>query len=366
MKRKASILVSLVLILILIGLAHRTTVRYVDTYDASIDTDQSMRLIKLPVSLNIKGYKLNKISYVWKQHIWVCHYQPTGNPLNKVKSAKYIGVTFQPTTVPIIKGSQMDPFNLSRNYSFDSRKTGRDTLRILIGNSWNKLQVLNANYPAINVRDPSILKEKNRYYIIYTRGLISTLDFKHWQKYKWPAIPGFDYHQDWAPEFVTDKNGDHFVTMSVCKKGDSHHQLVITTFHNGLIGKHWNEIKGNLPSNVIDPNIQYYNGQYYLFCKNEKSKELLMGTSNNVKGPFLIRKVNIDSSKYDALEGPEALINHNKIMLMFDTYNLGKDDSATFGGLHYVERNLTGKTWSKMKTIQCPIVTRHGQIIRNK
>lgn len=296
--------------------------------------------------------------------MFVGQYEPKDNPLKMVKKAKYIGVTFQPTTVPIEHGTQKDPFILSRNY--DGLQSGRDTLRILVGNSYNKLHVLSANYPALSVRDPSIIKDGKTYYIIYTRGLISTTDFSHWKQIKWPAIPGNDYSQDWAPEFVKAKNGKMYVVMSVCKKGMSKHYLAITTFNNGKIGQKWTRLTGNIPANAIDPDIQYSNGRYYLFCKNESVRKLVMGTSNSVTGPYKVTPVKFDSSKYDSIEGPEALIENNRIKLAFDTYDTEKDGTTIFHGLHYVEKSIGGDRWSPIHKIQSSIVTRHGQIILNK
>lgn len=346
------------------GSMHRITIRYIDKYGASVIPDQSMRMLKLPFKLKVAGDKWLGLTYDSGQTCFVSKYKPTANPLREVKAAKYIGVTFQPTTVPIVNGSQMDPFILSRTY--EGKKTGRDTLRILVGNSYNKYRVLSANYPAINIRDPSIMKDRGTYYIIYTRGLISTTDFNHWHQIKWPASKEYDYLQDWAPEFVAAKNGSNYVVMSVCKKGAVKHQIAITSFNNGHIGKKWSLISGNIPSNAIDPNIQYANGKYYLFCKDERVRKIVMGTSNKLNGPYKVERLAFDSSRYGSIEGPEALIENNKIRLTFDTYNTETNGVTIFHGLHYVERNIIGGKWSKMKRIQSPIVTRHGQFILNR
>lgn len=357
-------LIFLLIVLLGVSLSHQTTIRYLDKYNASIATDRSTRLIKVPFVLQLSGYKLKSVTYSHSQHMFVSHYIPKENPLVAVKKAKYLGVTFQPTTVPIVNKSQMDPFILSRNYT--GNNTGRDTLRILVGNSYNKYQVLSANYPAVSVRDPSIMKRGSRYYIIYTRGLLSTTDFNHWKKINWPPIPGYDYLQDWAPEFVEGPNNRIYIVMSICKKDAANHHLAVTTFSNGKIGKRWTKLTGNLPSNVIDPNIQYYKGKYYLFCKNEKIRKLVMGVSDQLNGPYKMSKIEFNSSKYGSIEGPEALVNKGKIKLAFDTYNTRKDGTTVFYGLHYVTRNSKNGKWSKIKEIYCPIVTRHGQFILNK
>lgn len=357
------IILILLLLLIIIGI-HRTTIRYVDKNDASIIPDRQARVIGLPFKLKVSGYYFKVIHYDRRRHLFISQYVPKGSPLSKVKHAKYIGVTFQPTTVPIENGTQRDPFILSRDYA--GQHSGRDTLRILIGNSYNKYRILSANYPAISVRDPSIMKDGKRYYIIYTRGLIATTDFTHWEKIKWPPISGNDYAQDWAPEFVKAKGGKTYVVMSVCKKGMAQHYLAITTFTKGKIGRKWTRLTGNLPANAIDPDIQYANGKYYLFCKNEHIRKLVMGTSDNVTGPYKVTQVKFDSTKYGSIEGPEALIENNRIKLAFDTYNTKKDGTTIFHGLHYTERNINGGKWSSMRELKSPIVIRHGQLILNK
>lgn len=184
------------------------------------------------------------------------------------------------------------------------------------------------------------MKDGKNYYIIYTKGLISTTDFMHWKQIDWPAIPDNDYAQDWAPKFVK--------------------------ANNGKIGRKWTRLTGNIPANAIDPDIQYANGQYYLFCKNEHIRKLVMGTSDKITGPYKVSQVKFDSSRFDSIEGPEALIENNQIRLSFDTYDTEKDGTTTFHGLHYVEKNINGDNWSKMRKIDSPIVIRHGQLILNK
>lgn len=80
---------------------HRTTIRYVDRYGASIIPDQQARIASLPAKLSTSGYHIKKFYYNRHQHMFVGQYEPKDNPLKMVKKAKYIGVTFQPTTVPI-------------------------------------------------------------------------------------------------------------------------------------------------------------------------------------------------------------------------------------------------------------------------
>lgn len=366
-KRKFLISVIIVFFLFLISLRH-ITVRYVDQYNAAIIPDRTTRILKVPFLLKQSGYHFQKLRYSTNSHLLIVTYKPQVEPLERVKNTRYIGVTFQPTIVPITNHSQTDPFNLSRSYN--DKFSGRDTLRILVGNSVDNMQVLSANYPAVNVRDPSILKQGKRYYIIYTRGLMYTEDFNHWKQVSWPTEKQFISSMDWAPEFVREQNGDTSVVMSVCDKGTSRHKLVIAPFKNGHVQPTWVQLSGNLPENTIDPNLQYVHGSYWLCCKNEKTRQLIIGRSDKITGPYQMINLKVNNPKHYSLEGPEVLIVGKHINVFFDTYKLSKNGVPTFYGMHYVEHNLnkSSKRWSEMKSVQTTpsMVFRHGQIIKNQ
>lgn len=357
------VLVILILLCILISL-HTTTIRYLDENGASIQPDKEVMVWELPFCTKVDGYyKVGDISYKSKKHLFEASYKPKNNPLRTVNNAKYLGVTFQPTTVPITHKTQKDPYNLNRSYS--GTQTARDTLRILVGTSPNSFKILPANYPAENVRDPSLTKIDNRYYIIYTRGLMYTEDFNHWKKLTWPHDNEFKYNQEWAPEFATDSKGNKYVVMSAVPLKKDDHKLFITSFQNGRIAQNWQEITGNLPKNVIDPSIYYYNGRYYLFCKNENNKNLVMGISSTINGPYTVHQIKLSVKKFDAVEGPEAIIRDNKIILYFDTYNITKDGNGIFYGVHYSKSSLRGQKWSDIRIVKSSTLIRHGYFFIN-
>lgn len=367
-KSKSIICITLIIIYLLFFMSLRhVTVRYVDQDNASIAPDLSTRFLEASVSLKQSGYHLKRMQYHHDRRLLIVTYRSGKNVLAQVKKAKYVGVTFQPTIVPITNHSQTDPFNLSRSYN--GNDSGRDTLRILVGDSFDNMKVLNANYPAVNVRDPSIMKQGKRYYIIYTRGLMYTKDFNHWHQVSWPTDKRFIASMDWAPEFVRDHQGNTEVIMSVCDRGSSRHQLAIASFKDGHVQSNWTKLTGNLPENTIDPNLQYAHGKYWLCCKNEKTRQLVIGTANKISGPYQMSKINIKNPQGYSLEGPEALINRKHIRIFFDTYKLPKNSAPAFYGLHYVEYNLKGNknSWSGMKPVQTTpsIIFRHGQIVEN-
>lgn len=355
-------LIIVVIILVILG-GHKITVRFLSKSNSAIQPDKSIKIINIPFSMNIKGFKLTQFYYSHKQHLIIGKYRLTNKPLAEVKKAKYIGVSFQPTTAPITNKTQTDPFILSRKYN--CQYSGMDTVRILIGNHYNDYYVLQTNYPAKSVRDPSIMRDGNRYYIVYTRGLMYTNNFTQWHLLKWPRDHQFSYAQEWAPEFVRSSDNKHYIVMSAALKGKpNQHSLYLTTFKNEHIGKIWRPLNGNFPTNSIDPDIRYYHHQYYLFFKNEKTRRLLMGVSKKLIGPYQMKQIKADFSKFDAVEGPSVLFIHNKAILFFDTYDI-QHGTAVFHDLHYIKGNPATNKWGKVKEVKSNTLLRHGQFIVN-
>lgn len=230
-KGKALLIALSFFLVCMVGLlCKRVIIRSVDENGASISFDNNTRLFYLLSASHQKGYRLKKFQIYSSENMIIETFVPKKPPLSVIKKAKYVGVTFQPTVVPYSSKSQKDPFILSRNY--DSNTSARDTLRILEGNKFNDCHILSANYPAISVRDPSIVKIGNKYFIIYTRGLLCTKDFNHWKKLPWHKDKEFNYSQDWAPEFVNKQ----YVVMSKIRTDYYNHQLYVITFKNGVVG----------------------------------------------------------------------------------------------------------------------------------
>lgn len=281
--------------------------------------------------------------------------------INKIKNSKYLGVTFQPMTVKPKDGTQLDPFPLSRTYSGE---TGRDTLRIVYSNNglfWKKAKI---NYPVENIRDPSIKKIGHNYYIIYTHGILKTDDFKNWDILSWKYSKRFS--NEWAPEFVKTKNNKYYVIMAASQKGSNKFHLYYSSFNkqNGEIKNNWKLIEGNdFPNNMIDGHIDFKNGHYYLWYKDENTKTLNVATSIYFNKGYKIMNNNIPKS-FDGVEGPETLwINSNRIILYFDTYDLPE---AKFHGIHYTESSDGGKHWTNVKKIRSDFIVRHFEPIQNK
>lgn len=292
--------------------------------------------------------------------------------IKSLKEAKYVGATFQPMTVEVKHGWQQDPYNTARVY--DGRKTGKDSLRVLYSNDGINWKKLNVSYPKVNLRDPSIAKINGYWYIIYTKGLVRTKDFRKWEHLKWNHANEFVNRYEWAPEFVRDKFGKWHVVMAGMSKVTRNFQLYISNFdpQTGEVANDWQKIVlSNAPNNAIDANIQYANGKYILFYKNEDlaTNKIAMATSDNLLGPYDSKQQNIDlGQNHIGAEGPEALISGKDMTLYIDTYQFRGDprnnNNVYYDGLHFT-RLINGK-WTNLSKVNAPILIRHFSIWRNE
>lgn len=383
-KKKSIVVVILLLFLILFGFGfqkwrnHKATIviHYVDQNGTSITYDRTINLRTGYIknidseSQKINGYKPvhgNRSRKFIIAPIHFAEYSIVYRPINlnqqiqKIKNSKYLAVTFQPmsnSSIPKKDGSQLDPFPLARNYDGQS---GRDSLRIIYSENGIKWKQAYINYPKVNVRDPSIKKVGNYYYIVYTHGLLKTRDFQHWQNISWHYSKKFS--NEWAPEFFTTKKGKTEIIMAASLKKNNKFQLYVSDFKNGQIKNNWKKLSGvAFPDNMIDGHIDLINEKYYLWFKNENTKQLIGAYSDQSNSKF-ISFTKIQKS-YSGMEGPETLWkNGQNVILYFDTYDLPQ---ALFHGIHYVVSNDAGKNWSSVKKIDAPFTIRHFEPILNK
>lgn len=283
--------------------------------------------------------------------------------------AKYVAATFQPMTVTAKNGFQSDPYNTARTYN--GKKTGKDSLRLIYSNDGVKWKKLHVSYPRLNVRDPSIVKIHGYWYIVYTKGLVRTKDFKHWEKIKWPHSKIFVNHFEWAPEFFKDAKGKYHIIMAGRSTTTGNFQLYVSDFNkeNGHILNNWKSITGtNLPNNMIDGNLTYHNGKYVLFYKNEdvETNKLTRATADNYLGPYKSETLNVDLKGYDGSEGLEAILSGNTTRLYVDTYKFNKSGQTIYDGVHYTKEIGQKNTWTKLSPIKAPFIVRHFGILKVK
>lgn len=268
------------------------------------------------------------------------------NEVAELKKSKYVAATFQPMSVNPKGRYQLDPYNTARTYL--GSKTGKDSLRILYSKDGLRWKMLHTSYPKLNIRDPNIIKVKNYWYVIYTKGLVRTKDFKKWEKIPWSHSKTFNNHYEWAPEFFKDASGKYHVVMSGRSAQTGKFQLYVSSFDEttGKIKNDWQKMVGeDFPSNMIDANIAYHNGQYVLFYKNEdvSKNKLTMATSKNYLGPYKSTALNINLMDYDGAEGLESMFDGNKLRLYVDPYKFNNENDSIYNGVHYTDYNSEEK-----------------------
>lgn len=288
--------------------------------------------------------------------------------VKKFENAKYVAATFQPMTVTAHNGFQSDPYNTSRSYN--GTKTGKDSLRLIYSNNGKNWGKMNISYPRLNVRDPSIARINGYWYIVYTKGLVRTKDFKKWEKISWPHSKMFANHFEWAPEFFKDKRDHYHIIMAGNSVLTHNFQLYVSDFNckSGRIKNNWRVIKGHdFPSNMIDGNLTYFHGKYVLFYKNEDvaKNKLTMAVSKNYLGPYTSQTLNVDLASYTSAEGLEALFLKNHIRLYVDPYIINNRNQSQYNGVHYTERKYGKNNWSSLKAIKAPFIVRHFGILKN-
>jgi hypothetical protein len=283
------------------------------------------------------------------------------------KRAKYVAATFQPMKASIHHGFQLDPFNTARTY--EGNKTGKDSLRLIYSNDGVNWKKMNISYPKLNVRDPSIRKINGYWYIVYTKGLIRTKNFKHWEKIPWKHSKIFVNHLEWAPEFFRDKTGNYHIIMAANSVNTHNFHLYVSDFNEktGHITNNWQAIKGkDLPVNMIDGNLTYYHGKYILFYKNEDvaRNKLTMAVSRNYLGPYHSKTLKVNLGSYVSAEGLEAQFYKNKIRLYVDPYKVNKAGESMYNGVHFTEERIGSNNWTKLRPINAPFIVRHFGILK--
>lgn len=289
--------------------------------------------------------------------------------VNNFENAKFVAATFQPMTASAHHGWQTDPYNTARTYT--GSKTGKDSLRLIYSNDGIKWKKMNISYPRLNVRDPSIAKIRGYWYVVYTKGLVRTSNFKKWEQVSWPHAKMFVQHYEWAPEFFKDQTGHYHIIMAGNSVKTHGFQLYVSDFNEktGRIKNNWRILKGiNFPGNMIDGNLTYYHGRYVLFYKNEDvaKNKLTVATSKSYLGPYNSKTLNISLSDRIFEEGPEVVILEKKFRLYFDTYIIDKKGKVRFSGIYLMNGNINKNKWENLGKIQSPLLVRHFGILKNE
>ena len=167
------------------------------------------------------------------------------------------------------------------------------------------------------LRDPSPIQIGKYYYITYSNGwqssnalgagkihIIRTKDFKKFEELEPLQIydsqgNSFGAIQDWAPAWVRDNGFDKYIIVSVKQQSGFVPMLFKYNSNEHSLG---NAIIVNVPwSNTIDSHIYIIGEKYYILSKNETSKEIRIGVSDNLAGPYT--DINSNISNYAPYEG---------------------------------------------------------------
>jgi hypothetical protein len=208
------------------------------------------------------------------------------------------------------------------------------------------------------VRDPSIMKYNDKYYVAYTTnnrtachycgnsfGVASSSDLEHWEKVidvNLSSLGGVSYA--WAPEwFIDDDDSIHvFVTpyaqgsFRVCEIHPLNTEM--TEWSVPVI------VTGNLPGRVIDPFVLKIDGIYYLWYKNDTLTMIEYATSSSLTSGYVVQESGDWAGWGSGKEGESLIkINENTWRIYFDYY--------VDHGIYYAESSDNFQTWTPKKFI---------------
>ncbi len=301
------------------------------------------------------GYQLSaapKIKFRITPQTLVVHYRPTlsrQQVARKLKDYRYIGASFQVLNAGLGRYEQ----------NYNQLKSEMDRMRLLLSNDglhWDRLAV---NYPNVAVRDPNIIKIGDRWWIIYTAGLMWTTDFQKWHQVVSPGLnPNGQFQKVWAPEIYRTQAGTYQVVSANSTDGTTF-QLYSYTFdpRTGAVAEPQAlNVAGNFP-NLIDPHIVYQHGIYNLWAKDEQRHQLVRAVSADGITFTGTQPVALPIQSGQVPEGPTELVRGNQAWLYFDLY----DQQETFYGVQAVAFK-DNRVVSQRKPLQADFMVRHFSV----
>lgn len=256
--------------------------------------------------------------------------------LEQVQAAKYLAVTFNEIGYP-------GPTRFAVCGSED-------------GINWDTIKEYDWG-----LRDPNLQKIGDWYYLIFTTGMKRTEDFENWEDLPFPTN-GTD-NWLWAPKFFQDKDGNWHIVFARKASNNSYSHLLVVDFDNGVVGTIEKPLTfaDHTADGVIDPNITYFNGQYYLWVQ---GSQLLI--AKDYLGPYQNAPLNFPVQRQDQsptwVEGPFMVVDGDKVWLYADCTgpHFGRE------GLVYQTASIYDLTnWTEKQHINHPDwLMHHGGIIR--
>jgi hypothetical protein len=238
------------------------------------------------------------------------------------------------------------------------------------GIRWNFLSPSSFyNDPTGSVRDPSIVRYKNLYYICYSKNafadgntfaIASSPDLVNWTYLADVTMVTGTGNHVWAPEFFVDTDGAAHIFVAVGANTDTNMQIYETHPTNASLTA-WSagtQVTGsNLPANMIDPFVVRKGGTYYLWYKNETTKYIEYASSASLTSGYSVIGSGDWAGWGNTLEG-ESLV-----QLDGSTWRIYLD-RYTAQGIYYSESTDNWSTWSAKTLITAPVVPSHPTVVR--
>lgn len=226
------------------------------------------------------------------------------------------------------------------------------------GVNWTDLKAYNFGW-----RDTDIAYINGEFWTCTGTNVNHTSDFENFTQI---SCPNMGLKNLWASEFFQDNDGQWWLIYcgSVSDVDYSQFKLYASKIYpeNHQIDDTRMDITLNASGGYIDPNINYTNGKYYLWCSktNTPTQELHLFTSDSILGPYDEVQTNImnlvNETGYTWDEAPEMLQVDGKYYLYSDPWNKGESES---------DRNIYRcestdlMNWSNMQRCNADCTMRH-------
>lgn len=226
------------------------------------------------------------------------------------------------------------------------------------GVNWDDLKAYDFGW-----RDTDIAYINGEFWTCTGTNVNHTSDFENFTQI---SCPNMSLKNLWASEFFQDNDGQWWLIYcgSVSDVDYSQFKLYASKIYpeNHQIDDTRMDITLNASGGYIDPNINYTNGKYYLWCSktNTPTQELHLFTSDSILGPYDEVQTNImnlvNETGYTWDEAPEMLQVDGKYYLYSDPWNKGESES---------DRNIYRcestdlMNWSNMQRCNADCTMRH-------
>lgn len=212
-------------------------------------------------------------------------------------------------------------------------------------------------------RDTDIAYINGEYWTCTGTYVNRTTDFEHFTQVQ---CPNMGLKNLWASEFFQDTGGQWWFVYcgSETDVDYSEFKLYASKIYpeKYQIDAVRHDINLNAGGGYIDPNINYVNGSYYLWCSKTSTptQELHLFKSSNVLGPYIEIYTNIKSlvnqTGYTWDEAPEMLCENEKYYLYSDPWNKGESESDR--DIYRCE-STDLINWSNMQKCNADVTMRH-------